>query len=216
MQTTNHIPGKGAVSILDRNGEEVGSVCRHPTVLSVQRRELANVCLRRSHDSPQQERYLHDGSCPHGARDIQEENEDNMGFRCAIVYGDGMGSRAGGGSDACKPIQIQETEVMEAALGISWVERRGGAQQTDRHGEGVAPAAPYRSEEAEAAVEDALGTLSVAVSAMNTAERGIPKAVAAIWATCMQAFDLFLSQGLVLLPGASRCLRCDGMASEAV
>ena len=46
--------------------------------------------------------------------------------------------------------------------------------------EGCTPAAPYKSDDADAAVEDALGTLSVAVSAMKIAESGRPSAVAAI------------------------------------
>ena len=64
---------------------------------------------------------------------------------------------------------------------VSWTDASGGVGGGE--GGGVPPAAPYKSEEAEAAVDEALGTLSVAVSAMKTAARGRPRAVAAIWAT---------------------------------
>ena len=49
--------------------------------------------------------------------------------------------------------------------------------------QGGSPALPYRSEEAEAAVGLVLATLSVAVSAMKTLGRGMPRAWAATCAT---------------------------------
>ena len=58
-----------------------------------------------------------------------------------------------------------------------------GQQRIESERVGAAPAAPYMSDEAEAAVGLALGTLSVAVSAMYTALSGSPSAAAATCAT---------------------------------
>lgn len=53
---------------------------------------------------------------------------------------------------------------------------------------------------ADAAVGELLGTLSVAVSAMYTLDRGMPRSAAA---TCSQRTLLEMSGCLVSLPGAS-------------
>jgi hypothetical protein len=81
---------------------------------------------------------------------------------------------------------LQSVEALPSALALKLApgrRSRTGARRSSSCRQASTAAAPYMSDDAEAAVGLALGTLSVAVSATCTLDRGIPSSWATSWHT---------------------------------